>query len=163
MNFSTDQNSVNQIKAALQDFEVKLQRRILRKGLRALGNQLKNEIQSNITHQSKVMRRSVRIKVKTYKRGKLMWMGVGFPVHEYPDWRTPVKARCYNNGWRPYPKGRKQSAKGKGWRKGQRKLGGTKIYETQFLSKVYNSAPARLEKMLYENVLEVIKEQNANA
>lgn len=160
MRYSTDQNSVNRIQEALRNFEKKLQRKMLRKGLRKLGQQLALRIKTNITWNSKKLYRSVKVKVKSYKRGRIMWMGVGFVNDNSDDWRTKVKAHAYNNGWKPYPKGRPTNRKGKGWRKGLRKLGGTKIYNTGFVTRAYDDAKLMAQDMLYQNVVEAIKEMS---
>lgn len=89
-------------------------------------------------------------------------MGVGFINEASDDWRLKVKAHSYNNGWKPYPKGRPTNRKGKGWRKGMRKLGGTKIYNTGFVNRAYDDAKMMAGDMLYQNVLEAIKELNTN-
>lgn len=158
MLYSTDQKSVNRIRDVLKNFEIKLQKKLLRKGLRRLGQQLALRIKANITWNSKKLYRSVKVKVKTYKRGKIIWMGVGFLNDNADDWKTKVKAHAYNNGWKPYPKGRPTNRKGKGWRKGVRRVGGLKIYNTGFVTRVYQTSQEQAKDMLYQNVVEAIKE-----
>ncbi len=158
MYYSTNQKSVNEIISTLQKFEKKVQKKLLRQGLRKLGNQLALRIKSGITWNSKKVYRSVRVKIKSYKRGRIMWMGVGFINSATDDWKTKVKAHAYNRGWRPYPKGRPTNRKGKGWRKGVRRLGGAKIYDTKFVDKVYQQAPPLINQMLYDNITQAIKE-----
>ena len=162
MRYSTDQKSVNQIAETLKNFEKKIAKKLLRKGLKKLGQQLALRIKTNITWNSKKLYRSVKVKIKTYKRGKIIWMGVGFINDNSDDWRTKVKAHAYNSGWKPYPKGRPTNRKGKGWRKGLRRLGGQKIYNTGFVTRVYRTAQEQARDMLYQNVVEAIKELNTN-
>lgn len=158
MKYSTDQKSVDSIIGVLKNFEKKIQRKVMRKGLRKLGEQLALRIRSNITWNDNTLRRKVKVKIKSYKRGTIIWMGAGFINDNSDDWKLKVRAHAYNSGWTPYPKGRKTNRKGKGWRKGLRRLGGTKIYHTEFVTKVHRDTLPFAERMLYDNVLEAIKE-----
>ena len=160
MRYSVDQQSVNQIQIALQNFEKKLQRRIARKGLRKLGERLKQGIINNIYWDDKELKRNIRIRVKSYKRGNLIWMGVGYIERPADDWRIKVRAHSYDKGWRAYPKGRPTDRKGKDWRKGLRRLGGHKIWITRFLSKEYETAKRIAPDILLESIREVIRETN---
>lgn len=137
-----------------------MQKKLLRQGLRKLGEQLALRIKAGITWNSKKVYRSVRVKVKSYKRGRILWLGVGFINSNTDDWRTKVKAHSYNKGWRPYPKGRPTNSKGKGWRKGIKRVGGMKIYNTQFVEKVRQATPEHAQRMLYDNILQLIKEMS---
>lgn len=160
MLYSANQNSVNRIIDSLKQFETKLQRKVLRQGLRKLGEEIKLKIRVAIPVNSKRLLRGVKVKIKSYKRGRKIWMGVGYIYSGTDDWRTKVMAHSYDKGFRPYPKGRPTNAKGKGWRSGLRKLGGQKIYETKFMQKIYNSTKNDAQEMLYQNVLQAIKELN---
>lgn len=158
MRYSTNQKSVQQIATALASFEKKMQRKIMRKALRKLGERLALRIRSNIFWNSKKLRRAVKTKIKSYKRGKIIWMGTGFLNDNSDDWRLKVKAHAYNNGWVPYPKGRPTNRKGKGWRKGLRRLGGTKIYQTEFVTRVYRDTLPQATEMLRDAITEAVKE-----
>lgn len=161
MRYSTNQKSVQAISQTLMNFEKKMQRKIMRKALRKLGERLALRIRSNIFWNSKKLRRAVKTKVKSYKRGRVIWCGTGFLNNNSDDWRLKVKAHAYNNGWTPYPKGRPTNRQGKGWRKGLRRLGGSKIYQTEFVTKVYRDMKPMAQDMLYESVVEAIKELSA--
>lgn len=162
MNASIDPNSIKAVMASLQEFEKKVQRKIITNGLRALGKKLRSQIRGNITWNSKTLRRAVKFGVKSRDRGKLIWMGAGVLGSKMTDddWRIKVKAWAYDGGWYPYPKGRPTNRKGKGWRKGLRRLGGTKIYRTGFISKVYQSNINTMAEDVFAGMVESVKEQN---
>jgi len=158
MNYSVDLKSIKEIEDSLQQFQKAIQKKIIRKGLRRLGNELKGQIQSNIQHNSKKLKKAIKVKVKSYKRGSKIWMGVGIPNSGEDDWLLKLKAHAYDSGWRPYPKGRPTQRKGKGWRKGLRRLGGDKIWKTQFITKVYKNTKGKAEQLLKEAIDEVMRE-----
>lgn len=160
MNFSTNQNSVTDIISTLRNFEVKVQKKLMRQGLRKLGAELALHIKSGIYWNDNKLRRKVKVKVKSYKRGRKIWMGAGFLNDNDEDWKIKVRAHAYNNGWRPYPKGRPTNRKGKGWRKGLRRLGGEKIWNTQFVTNVYKNTLPKAQDMLLDNIKEAIRELN---
>jgi hypothetical protein len=160
VNYSTSQESVNKIVSALRNFEKKVQRKLIRKGLRQLGQQLALQVKSGIYWNDSKLRQKVKVKVKSYKRGTKIWLGVGFLNEPTDDWKIKVRAHAYNGGWRPYPKGRPTNRTGKGWRKGLRKLGGQKIWNTQFVNNVYKQCLPKANDMLYDNILEAIRELN---
>jgi hypothetical protein len=160
VNFSTNQNSVRDIISTLRNFEVKVQKKLMRQGLRKLGAELALHIKSGIYWNDNKLRRKVKVKIKSYKRGRKIWMGAGFLNDNDEDWKIKVRAHAYNNGWRPYPKGRPTNRKGKGWRKGLRRLGGEKIWNTQFVNNVYKNTLPKAQDMLLDNIKEAIRELN---
>ena len=148
------------MQTALNQFQLRIQRKIIRQALRRLGKRMVSQMKSNITWKSKKLKRAIKAKVKTYKRGKIIWMGVGVPAGDYDDWRTPVKAYAYDKGFTPYPKGRPTNRKGRGWRKGLRRIGGSKIFNTRFISKVRDQYLNTAYDLVYKDIAEMIKEQN---
>lgn len=138
MRYSTNQNSVSKIKVHLAGFEKKLHGTLTRKTLRGIGRDVEAQIRGNVSWNDPEMRRTIKTKIKTYKRGRLIWMGIGVIESALTDWKVKVRAHAYDKGWVPYPKGRPTNRKGKGWRSGLRRLGGTKIWATHFITSVRN-------------------------
>lgn len=162
MNYSIDQNSIIRIKQYLEEVPKRIQRKVLRKALKEFGNQCVSTIRSRITWNSKKLKRKIGVKTKTYKRGNIIWMGAGALLRTDSDWRTLVKAHAYDGGWRPYPKGHPTNAKGKGWRKGKRRLGGTKIYQTGFISSTYRSMMPKAPRIIESAILDALREYRPN-
>lgn len=81
-------------------------------------------------------------------------VGAGIDSH----W-VATRARWYNDGWTAYPKGRKSGRKGKDWRLGLRGVGGTKVYQTEFVTQTANRMLPTLENYIINSIQEAIKEQ----
>lgn len=153
--------SINTINEYLKDFERKIQKKVLRQGLKKLGATIKGRVVAGLGKvRSKRLKNGTKTKIKVYKRGKIMWLGVGFLLDKNSDaeWQTRVMAFCYEGGFRPYPKGKPHQGKGKGWRSGIRRAGGTKVHQTNFISNARQTLETDGQQMLHDNVVQAISE-----
>lgn len=121
-----------------------------------------DRMRSGITWNSKYMRAACTYKIKSYKRAKYYWVGVGVlkagsqgvgnrKVKVNPGWR----AHMYDRGWRPFPKGAVVDKKGKGWRKRDKRVGAL-IYATHFIDNA-NFSHADVRARVQIAVNEVIR------
>jgi hypothetical protein len=166
MNFSwkIDEKSIREIQESLKGFERKVRNKIIRQGARDWANDTTGVIKSNITWNDKVLKKYVTSKIKTLKRGRGIWVGVGIRsgvrVGQGIDshW-AGTKARWYNDGWTAYPKGRKSGRTGKDWRLGLRGVGGTKVYQTNFITNAGELMLPRLPQYIVNSIQSAIQEQ----
>lgn len=154
--FSLNESSLRKVKSELELLPRKLQNKIIRKALRSLGNEITADIKTGITWKDPEVRRNIKVKIRSYKRGKLIWMGVG--ALRGADDYVLLRARWYNDGWKPYPKGVEHGRKGRGWRRGLRNMGGNTIYKTQFITNAYRRAVPTAAEKVYQSILEGIQE-----
>jgi hypothetical protein len=162
MNFSwkIDEKSIREIQESLRGFERKVRNKIIRQGGRQWANDTIDVVKSNITWNSKNVKKHIASKIKTLKRGRGVWIGVGVRggVKVDSGW-IGTKARWYNDGWTAYPKGRKSGRTGKGWRNGLRGVGGRKVYETNFIIKAGEQMLPRLPQYIVNSIQSAIQEQ----
>lgn len=138
ISYEIDKNSVNEINRALQQFTKKMRNKILRKGLRKWGTLVADSIKRKVFWDGASFRRSVTMKTKSYKRGKLIWMGVGLRSDGKYKGRL---SHLYENGFRPRGKG-------------------DKIFETHFISRAYQENVNKLLPSIREAINEAIKESS---
>ena len=130
--------------------------------LKTIGTLAVDRMRSGITWDSKYMRKACTYKIKSYKRAKYYWVGVGVlkagtegvgnrKVKVNPGWR----AHMYDRGWRPFPKGAVVDKKGKGWRKRDKRVGAL-IYATHFIDNA-NFSHADVRARVQVAVNEVIR------
>lgn len=136
ISYELDKNSVNEIRKALDQLAKKMRNKILRKGLRRWGTLVADSIKSNITWDGESFRRSVVIKTKSLKRGKVIWMGVGLRKDGKYKGRL---SHLFEYGFRPRGKGQK-------------------IYQTQYVSKAYQSNVHRLLPIIKDTITEAVRE-----
>lgn len=166
MNFSwkIDENSLKEIQSSLKQFSTKVKKQIIRDGGRKWAKGVVSQMRHNMTWQEKDLKKAVKVKVKTLRKNRGVWIGVGIESGKklgeggFDSYWAATKARWYNDGWTPYPKGRKSGRKGRGWRKGLRKQGGQKVWETHFLEK---TAQQTLP-LLPSYIIEAIETANKN-
>ena len=137
MNYEIDKKSVSEINRALSNFTKAMRNKILRKGLRKWGASVAASIKSNVTWDGASFRRSVAIKTKSYRRGKILWMGVG--LRSDGQYRGKL-AHLFENGFRP--RGR-----------------GDKIFNTKFISTAYAANASKLLPSIRQAIEEAIKER----
>lgn len=145
----------------LKEFPTKLRNRILRSAYKEWGEIVKGSVKSGITWDDRAMRRQVHQKIKSFRRGKVLWTSIGIKTSRSKD--SPLvgwRAHFYNGGWRPYPKGTPTDGKGKGraWRRGKRGVVGQKIYETRFMSSAADQHQSKLVPILQETIKRVVQE-----
>lgn len=155
------EEEVKRLIKELQQFPTKLRNKILRNGFKEWGQTLKSAIKGNITWDDPKMSRNVHQKIKTFKRGKVMWSAVGIKTghngnEELPGWR----AHFYDNGFRVYPKGRPTDRKGKGrgWRQGLRGVLGDKIYNTKFITKAADAHQKDILPIVQKKIQETLQD-----
>jgi hypothetical protein len=115
----------------------KMRRSIIRKGLRRWSRAVRAAIRSNLTVDDKELKSNIRVKVKSYRRGSKIWIGVGVADNETrPQTNPGLRVAMYEGGWRPWPKGKASGRTGKDWRRGLRRVvSSTKVHRTMFMSK----------------------------
>lgn len=147
---------LGRVERELNSVPKKIANKVIRKALRQLGNGITKDIKAGVTWNDPEVRRNIKVKIKTYKRGKLFWMGVG--ALKGADDYVLLRARWYNDGWTPFPKGTKHGKKGKNWRSRLRNLGGTKIYKTDFINNAYRKAIPEAPRKVYQSIIEALSE-----
>lgn len=110
-----------------------LRRKTIPDTLEKIGKEAVTAIKAGMGNSVKT-KNNQRFLVKSYKDRKIWWMGAG-TVFDGGDWKLKAKARWFEYGYRPYPKGKPQEGKGRGWRKGLRRQGGEVINARGYLSK----------------------------
>lgn len=157
--------SLEEISRALQGVEKRIQRKALRKGMRNWAKEIQTRVKANINWNEKGrgLKRFIIAKSATYKRGRIVWTGVGIAGGDMTSSkdeqvRARSKANWYNNGWHAYPKGEKSGRKGRGWRKGLRGRKGSLVYNTKFFDRAYEGADDLLIKHITEAVQEGIRD-----
>lgn len=156
MKYSLNEGSLRKVEEELKAIPKRISNKLIRKALRQLGNEITSDVKSGVTWNDPQVRRNIKIKIKTYKRGKIFWMGVG--ALKGADDYVLLRARWYNDGWTPYPKGVKHGKKGKNWRRGLRGVGSTKIYQTNYINNAYRKAVPNAPGIVYKAILESIQE-----
>jgi len=158
--FPIDQNTVKKVQSELKGLNLRIQKKLVRQALRQVGKAITQVQKANVLWDDPLMRRAIKTTVKTYKRGKTLWMGAGVlrgkTVPE-TDWKFYVRAFGYNQGWRPYPKGKPTNRKGKNWRKGLRGQGGPVIYKTEYIDKGYRAVVPFAETIIKATVEDAVK------
>ena len=142
------------IKASLERLPKGIRGKVLRTGLRGWGEQVKKAVRAKARRKDVRTRRSIIVKTKTYKRGKVIWCGIG--VRKGGPIDVGWKSHLHDQGYRPWRKGikadgtpvkqprlwnRNPNSKftpftyNRGWRKGlsKRNLGGV-ILKTNYLT-----------------------------
>lgn len=91
-----------QLGKALLRLPPEIRKKVVRKGLREWGKRALRAMRRRIRSSDPEMRRDGIVKLKTYKRGKVFWAGVGVRKDGLGSgWR----AHFWNNGFRVWQKG----------------------------------------------------------
>lgn len=155
--------SIKEIQKSIKDFDTKMKKKIIRDGARKWGKMTIAAIRSNITWNEKDLKKHVKMKVKTLRKNRGIWIGVGIESGKklgeggFDSYWAATKARWYQDGWTPYPKGRKSGRKGKDWRLGLRGQGGTKIYQTKFIERAAAQTLPQLPAYIIESINSAVK------
>jgi hypothetical protein len=154
ISFKVDPRQMAAIKGSLDRLPVKIRGKVLRNGLRGWGDEVKRAVKANARRKDVRTRASIAVKTKTYKRGKVIWCGVG--VRQGGTYDVGWKSHFHDQGYRPWQKGIKADGTPakktrlwnrnphsrfvpfsyrRNWRKGmsRRSLGGV-IYKTNYLT-----------------------------
>lgn len=159
VSWQIDKRSLEKLNGVLRELEQKVQKKIVRKGLRIWSKEVMAKIKGNITWDDKELKRSIITKIKTLKKNKGFWIGVGVEggkkVSSDSYW-IATRARWFHDGFTPYPKGKKSGRTGKGWRRNLKNQGGNKIYNTQFVEKERQQALASLPQKIVDAIKEAL-------
>jgi hypothetical protein len=164
VSWQIDKKSLTELNKYLRLFETKMQKKIVRKGIRDWAKETTGRIKGNVSWDDPQMRRSIVTKVKTFRKNRGFWVGVGVEgskkiTNDAGDtYWIATRARWYHDGWTAYPKGKKSGRKTRGWRAGLRGQGGTKVYNTQFVEKERQAATSRLPQHIFNAIAEAVKE-----
>ena len=165
-----------QLGQALLRVPPEIRKQVVRKGLREWGKRAMKALRQRIRTQDPEMRRDCIVKLKTYKRGRLFWAGVGVRKDGLGSgWR----AHLWNNGFRVWQKGLRKDGTPKpppkhpgrnlfprlfafnrrsGWRKGITKKGlGRKIGRTQFITITNRQWGPRAEHYVRDAIAEALR------
>lgn len=147
----------------LKGIPLKIQKKLVRQVLRKIGKEILQKMRANVTWNDPKFRRMLKVKIKTYKRGRYIWMGVGaLKGFGGEDWKQLVKAHAYNSGWMPYPKGRPTNRKGKNWRKGLRKIQAPKVWITQWRDKALLAFKQSSRSDVFQALIDIVHETGSN-
>ena len=107
-----DVDSIAETVRDLQAVPLKVRAKVIKKALRDWGRLVIKSAKRNVSWKSKVLKRNIIQKVRTYPKGasnarvKRIWLGIG--VRRIPgSIRVDVgkRAHLYEAGWSPWPKG----------------------------------------------------------
>lgn len=131
-----DNRSLQRLNRELDGLEKKIANKILKKAFREVGKQMNAVQKASVSWDDPTIRRRITTRVKTYKRGTIIWLGAGLPKSTAKPLTKSeaIRAMAYEFGWGPYPKGKPTNRKGRGWRKGVKDVG-ARIYKTGFISR----------------------------
>lgn len=164
LSWKIDANSLKQIQTSLRQFDAKMRKTIARDALRKWSKLVVSQMRMNMNWNEKDLKKAVKVKIKTLRKNKGVWVGVGIEAGKklgtggFDSYWAATKARWYNDGWTPYPKGRKSNRKGKGWRLGLRGVGGNKVYQTRFLERTAEQTVPILPSYVIESIESVLKQ-----
>lgn len=165
MNFSwkIDDSSLKEIQRSLKQFDAKMKKTIARDALRKWAKGAVSQMRNNMTWKEKDLKKAVKVKVRTLRKNRGVWVGVGIEAGKklgsggFDSYWAATKARWYNDGWTAYPKGKKSGRKGKGWRLGLRGQGGRKVWETKFLERTAEQTLPLLPSYIIEAIETAVK------
>jgi hypothetical protein len=185
ISFKIDPDQMREIARSLQVLPAKIRSKVLRNGVRAWGDEVKKAVKAKARRQDVRTRKSIAVKTKTYKRGKVIWCGVG--VKKGGPYDVGWKSHFHDQGYRPWQKGTKADGTPakkprlwnrnphprfvpfsyrRDWRAGIRKRSlGTVIYKTLYLTgpayRLSNKVPGYVEYAVADAIREETK-KNGN-
>lgn len=89
---------------ALNRLPPDIRRKVARKGLREWGKRVVREVKRGVLPQDEETRRDVAVKVKSYRKGKVIWAGVGV---RKDGLRVGWRSHFWDGGFRVWQKGMK--------------------------------------------------------
>lgn len=178
--FSVSYKDREKIREAVERLPKAIRGKIIRKGLRAWGDRTAQMVKAMTRRKDVRTRRGVRVKIKTYKRGKVIWCGIGVKkgkgindvgykshMHDggYRAWQKGVKAdgtaakkpRLWNRN--PNPRFVPFSYK-RDWRKGlSRRNLGPVIYRIQYITKPGRIMQPQVRDYVEDAIAEAIRKE----
>jgi hypothetical protein len=149
----------------MASLDKKVKRRVAKNAAKRWSLQVIKAIKSNITWNEGTIQDYLDYKIKSLKRGQLLWIGVGSQAGKKVRTESNAgtawvasKVRWYNDGWSPIPKGYKSNKKGRGWRSGIRGVKGTKVYETKFVTKAQQATQTKLINIVADEIIKAVNE-----
>ena len=109
--FRVTAKELAEIKASLERLPKGIRGKVLRTGLRGWGEEVKRAVRAKARRKDVRTRRSIIVKTKTYKRGKVIWCGIG--VRKGGPIDVGWKSHLHDQGYRPWRKG----IKADGWQR----------------------------------------------
>ena len=92
LNFQLDPRTIRQVKNQLTNLEQRIKKKIIRGALREVGKAITQVQKGGVTWDDPLMRREIKAKVKTFKRGSYIWLGAGVVWSNNRDWKFYVRA-----------------------------------------------------------------------
>lgn len=153
--FEIDPKSAAAVRTALEGLATKVRNKAVRSAFREWSKEVIQTMRGYVTWDAPAFRRSIAAKIKSFNRGKKMWMGIGVRKDgDRPGWQS----NFYESGWRPWVKGTPSGKTGKGWRAGLAKRNlSTQIYDTGFMSKAYRQHMGSFSRILTNKVAEILR------
>lgn len=178
--FKIEEADLQKIREASDRLAKGIRGKIVRKGLREWGEDTKRIVRGMARRKDVRTRRSIAVKTKTYKRGKVIWCGVG--VRNGGVYDVGWKSHFHDQGYRAWVKGIKADGSKKkpvrfwnrnpksrlvpfsyrkGWRKGlfRRNLGPI-IYRTEYLTRPAQMNSAKVRQYIEDAVALALREES---
>lgn len=165
-----------QLGAALKKLPGEIRKKIVRKGLREWGKRAMRAMRRAIPANDLEMKRDAAVKLKTYKRGRVFWAGVGIRKDQV---RSGWRSHFWNNGFRVWQKGIRKDgtpkpapkhpgrnpypkiawwARRSGWRKGIKKKGlGTRMGRSLFITRTNHQWGPRAGEYVRDAIAEALR------
>lgn len=178
--FSVSYKDREQIAKSVERLPKKIRGKIIRKGLRAWGERTKQMVKAMTRRKDVRTRRGVKVKVKTYKRGKVIWCGVGVKKGKGEN-DVGWKSHLHDGGYRPWKKGVKADGSiakkprlwnrnpnprfvpfsyNRGWRKGKSRMNlGMRIYRIQYLTRPAHLMAAKVRDYVEDAIEEALMQE----
>lgn len=102
--FRVSDHDLAKIRQAAERLPKAIRGKIIRKGLRAWGERTAKMVKAMTRRKDVRTRRGVKVKIKTYKRGKVIWCGVGVKKGKGPN-DVGWKSHFHDQGYRAWKKG----------------------------------------------------------
>jgi len=157
--------SLKRLSDEMASLDKKVKRRIAKNAAKRWSALVIKSIKSNINWNEGTIQDYLDYKVKSLKRGQILWIGVGSVAGKRIRTESNAgtawvasKVRWYNDGWTPVPKGYKSGKQGRGWRKGVRGIGGTKIYETKFVTKAQQQTQSKMINIVADEIIKAVNQ-----
>ena len=165
-----------QLGAALKKLPAEIRKKIVRKGLREWGKRAMRAMRRAIPANDLEMKKDAGVKLKTYKRGRVFWAGVGIRKDQV---RSGWRSHFWNNGFRVWQKGLRKDgtpkpapkhpgrnpypkiawwARRSGWRKGIKKKGlGLRMGRSLFITRTNNQWGPRAGEYVRDAIAEALR------
>jgi len=178
--FSVSYEDRQKIQQAVERLPKAIRGKIIRKGLRAWGTRTAQLVKAAARRKDVRTRRGVRIKIKTYKRGKVIWCGIGVKKGKGVN-DVGWKSHLHDGGYRAWNKGTKADGSPakqprlwnrnpnprlvpfsyrRDWRKGLSKRNlGKVIYEVGYMTKPGRTMQPKVRSYVEDAIAEAIRQE----